>query len=332
MKNKIIKVCEKKLGVMLTERAPVCIKNNGQQNALAQNGQTGVSMKAKLNLSKAAFAVLSLAAIGASTTAFAQFRDMDVERADVRQQAPVVYVQQAPQPMHEHVYQSEHSGKVTQIGASKGVIGAVKGFGKQVPLVSALKIVVPGGWNAKKMGAVDTAQLVVFANNGTWVEAVSSFAAQTGNHIIIDWDQRVVTVQGLMTRSVSSEGTIRLATTVAETQKEAVKAPEVKVVAPPPLPKWELVAGRSLRDNVESWAPKANYKVTWQAVNYMIAATAVYQGEFDDDVAGPITAMVKSFECHDVPLKATFMEDNRVLVVENSPFRTSGVCSKTEVK
>ena len=286
-------------------------------------------MKAKSIVSKAALTALSFLAVSASFSAHAQFKDMDAEPAAQAMPAH----RQTPQgdmgmqrPASEDLFQAAHRGKLTQIGVSRGTVDQVKGFGKELSLVDALKIVVPSGWNAKRLGVVDVSQSVILKGNGSWVEAASSFAEQTQTHIIVDWEQKVVTVHG-HPRAVSSSGTIQLAGAVPKVAAPAV-AVEVKPVVPP-VPTWTLSAGKSLRENIESWAPKANYKVTWQAVNYMISAGAVYSGAFDDEMAGPINAIVKTFECHDVPLKATFMEDNRVLVIENSAFRSNTSCSKS---
>jgi hypothetical protein len=248
----------------------------------------------------------------------AQFRDMDSE--------PIQGVGKTMNVGHaaEIDHFSHNQGKLTQLGVSKGAIEKIKGFGREVKLIDALKIVVPSGWNAKKMGDVDTQQLVKFGGNGSWVEAVAGFAAETQTHITIDWDTKLLTLHG-RSKPVSSHGMIKLAS--AEDARAAVAEVKAPVKVVPPAPKWNLVNGKSLKENIEAWAATAQYKISWQAVNYMIKADALYQGEFDDDVSGPIASIVKTFECHDVPLNATFMEDNRVLVVENATNRGL-TCSK----
>jgi hypothetical protein len=264
----------------------------------------------------AALAVAALT-LGVSVGAHAQYRDLDAD-ADTATQLKVVA------PVSEEAIVSAQRGKLTQVGTPKGSFTAIKGFGKEVKLVEALKVVVPAGWNARKSGSVDINQPVTLATSSNWVEAVASFAEQTQTAITVDWDEKVVTVQGAP-KAVTTSGYIKLAD-VAATAKvitdEKSKTAE-EVAPPPPLPKWTLAAGKSLRDNVEGWANASSpkYVVKWRAVNYMIDAAATFEGAFDDENNGPIATVVNLFSKSDVPLKATFLEDNRVLLIENAGYR-----------
>jgi Toxin co-regulated pilus biosynthesis protein Q len=228
------------------------------------------------------------------------------------------------------------AGMLTQIGVPKGAVDQVKGFGKSLPLVDALKVVVPKGWYAKKSGEVDVQKPVSFSGNKNWVETAAGFAEQAGVSMVVDWDQQLLTVVGPEKQvQMQSVGIIRLMDEEKEGKATAAAAVESSAVAKvasaggsgiaplAPMKRWDLTSGKSLRDNVEAWAASATpkYKVSWQAVNYMISADAAFEGGFDDETKGPITQLFQLFANHDVPLKATFMEDNRVLVVENTSYR-----------
>jgi hypothetical protein len=259
----------------------------------------------------------------ASTSVMAQYIDVDkvsattVKGAELMEVNGIRPLQSAIKMMDEV---ARASGTLSQIGFPKGNISQVKGFGKTASLIDALKVVVPKGWNAKKTGEVNIAQQVTLSGNKSWVEAVANFAEQTGIDMVVDWDQQILTVVG-KEKSVSTIGIIRLIdedqaskTTAAETEAKPVVSYAKK---------WILQSEKSLRDNVEAWAEASEpkYKVSWLAVNYMINAGATFDGEFDDENYGPIAKIFKLFANHDVPLKATFMEDNRVLLVENATYR-----------
>jgi Toxin co-regulated pilus biosynthesis protein Q len=256
----------------------------------------------------------------ASTSVMAQYIDVDKVGATTVKEAELMEVNgikplQSALKMMDEVKKT--TGTVSQIGFPKGNISQVKGFGKTASLIDALKVVVPKGWNAKKTGEVDIAQQVTLSGNKSWVEAVANFAEQTGVDMIVDWDQQILTVVG-KEKPVSTIGIIRL---IDEEQASKATA-EVKPVVVA-AKKWILQSEKSLRENVEAWAEASEpkYKVSWLAVNYMINAGATFGGEFDDENSGPIAKIFKLFANHDVPLKATFMEDNRVLLVENATYR-----------
>ena len=266
----------------------------------------------------AAMAVAALT-LGASVGAHAQYRDLDADADTAIQRKAVAMTA----PVSEEVVLESQRGKLTQIGTPKGELSAVKGFGKEVKLVDALKVVVPKGWNARKSGSVDINQPVTLTTAGNWVEAVASFAEQTQTSMLVNWDEKIITVQGAP-KAVTSSGYIKLADAASAAKVITdEKAKVAETPAPAPLPKWTLTAGKSLRENIEGWATASNpkYTVKWQAVNYMIDASATFEGAFDDENQGPIAHIVNLFSKNDVPLKATFLEDNRVLLVENATYR-----------
>lgn len=250
----------------------------------------------------------------------------------VTQSPQDVTVMTGSAPSSELAWFEMNKGKLTQVGVPKGEIGTVKAFGKEIRLMDALKIAVPVGWHAKKVGQVDLQQKVVFGAASSWLEAIGKFAEQTQNAFEVDWDQKTVTVTGTP-KTVMSSGFIKLAGTnegaIGQGETPGVST-AASTASPPvlaPTQTWDLVAGKSLRDNLEDWAAKAKpaYTVEWRGVNYMIKKGSMpgdFTGAFDDDERGPVVKIIKAFENNDVTLKATFLEDNRVLLVENAHFRT----------
>jgi hypothetical protein len=291
-------------GKGLTDHPSICIKER------TENKMTGAFMK-KQNFRLHVVAALALCGVSA---AYADYKDLDAENFQKLQAGASVSQGQAkPGIESEDEIFAARRGKLTQVGASKGTIHNVRGFGKELPFGEALRFVAPTGWNAKRVGAVDLGQPVVFGLSGSWLEAASSFARQTGTEITVDWETNLITVRGAQ-KAVSSTGFIKLAG--GEDAKKSVS--DMKALPPT---NWTLKEGKSLRENIEEWASLAKWRVSWQSANYMITAPAAFTGAFDDETNGPVATLIGMFSKSDVPLKATFMEDNKVLVVENVGYK-----------
>jgi len=89
----------------------------------------------------------------------------------------------------------------------------------------------------------------------------------------------------------------------------------VVIKAPPPVlvNRWELSErDKTLKGVVERWAQDAGWRAFWELdVDYPIAATASIDGNFEEAVS----AVVRSMDHADVPLKAIFYRGNQVLRV-----------------
>ena len=80
---------------------------------------------------------------------------------------------------------------------------------------------------------------------------------------------------------------------------------------PTPVNRWELSErDRTLKLVIERWAQDAGWRAFWELdVDYPIAATASIDGSFEEAVS----AVVRSMDHADVPLKAIFYRGNQVL-------------------
>jgi hypothetical protein len=260
---------------------------------------------------KALMAMVGLTLL--SSLAHAQYKDLDAEgQSQVTPSASVKVTQESSYETAPLV----RKGRLTQVGVPKDQLHQVKGLGKELRFGEALKLVSPGGWKAKRVGDIDLRQAVVFGTTGTWLEAVSSFAAQTDTEIVVQWDERLLVVQPLKREVSATTGVIGGG--MIQKVEDGVKVSDMKPLAPT---SWALKEGKSLRENVEAWAEQAKWRVSWQGVNYMITAPAVFTGAFDDETNGPISTLFNLFAKSDVPLKATFMDDNKVLVIESVTYK-----------
>jgi hypothetical protein len=299
---------------------------------------------------------ISAVAFGVASAAHAEFKDLDTAPTQVA--STTVSVKETIKSGPATAVASKSGGQLTQVGAPTNVADIrVKGYGKELSLIDSLKIVVPNGWSAKKVGSVDMSQKVSFNGNITWLDALSGFANQSGANIVVDWGTKTVAVQdNVTTTTVEVKEKITPKTekvevlaeekkgNVTETLdikiKESPKAAETKITIKEgvatsvvsmntpvvsPVKTWKLVAGKSLKENLEIWGDQSSPKwtVRWPGVNYMIKADATFTGQFDDVYEGPVANVMALFEKSDVPLKATFLEDNRVLLVENASYTQS---------
>lgn len=293
---------------------------------------------------------MSAIAFGVATSAHAEFKDLDATPASAA--STTVSVKET---VKATAAAPKTAGQLTQVGTPTNVADIrVKGFGKDLSLIDSLKIVVPNGWSAKKVGNVNMSQKVSFSGNITWLDALSEFARQSGVNINVDWNSKTVAVQDSVTvttvevkEKVSSKGeTVEVLTEEKKSGstevldikvKELPKAVDTKVSIKEssgaslttlntpvvsPVKTWKLHSGKSLKENLQQWGDQSSPKwvVRWTGVDYMIKADATFTGQFDDVYEGPVSTVIGLFEKSDVPLKATFMEDNKVLLVENAAY------------
>jgi len=85
----------------------------------------------------------------------------------------------------------------------------------------------------------------------------------------------------------------------------------IKERSPVLVNRWELSErDKTLKGVVERWAQNAGWRAFWELdVDYPIAATASIDGSFEEAVS----AVVRSMDHADVPLKAIFYRGNQVL-------------------
>ena len=261
--------------------------------------------------------ILSLAvAAMISGTAFAatQFDDEQVA-------VPRSVSQDKSQTVKETVL--DERGFVSENGSPKGDVSVVKGFGKDVSILLALKQVTPAGWQAKKSGQVDVMKTISWKGGRPWTEVLRDVAAEGRVNVLVDWDAKTLVVS-------QARPTVTKVSSVASS--ETVEKEAVKAVAPQKV--WVLEQGKTLRENIEVWASKTSspkWSVAWNAANYQIKFPASFVGEFDDEKNGPIVSIIEAFRNHDIPLRADFQDDNHVLKIENAAFsQQTGKVKKME--
>lgn len=213
-------------------------------------------------------------------------------------------------------------GGLVNIGTPKGHQPAVKGFAREVSLLTALKQVVPNGWRAKRAGGLDVSQLVSWKGEGrNWVEVLQTLATANGFLATLDWDRNELTV---------APATMPAPIVIAEISNVSHHArPQATPVAPsaPAVKTWTLKSELTLRDNIEAWAKKEGYHVSWAAVNYPIGQPVTLAGELDAE-GGPLYQLVEAYRTAEQPISVSFWS-NKVIRVENTSYKQLSLSDET---
>jgi Toxin co-regulated pilus biosynthesis protein Q len=252
------------------------------------------------------------------------------------------------------------TGKLTQVGVPSGSLPLLKGFAKDLPLITIMKQITPAGWVVKKddkpTNLLDVNMSVSWGGGKTWIETLGSLVQDFGLNAQVDWNTKEIVLSPLekvknqmnvvapthVTASVpvvQEQGKIAVfemgAPTVQVKQSKdqvAIGAPVVdnvvKVSAENGLelvPSWKTDTTLTLKENIEKWAAKVGYKVVWMGKDYPVDNEISYKGNFDSK-DGPIKQIADDYGPKSrltVPLSFQFYQ-NQTLVVENLKFEQAG--------
>lgn len=229
-------------------------------------------------------------------------------------------------------------GKLTQIGSPNGVMTPLKGFAKDLPLLTVLRQITPNGWLVKKsdneVAKLDTQMLVSWQGGNNWVETLGSLVDNYPLNANINWDKKEITLMALENKVVAktmifeletSQSSINNVSEVARGASEQVKEQPKQEVAVAPVPTWTINTGISLKENVELWAKASGYRLVWTGEDYSVEDKRTLSGNFDDET-GPIKQLSVDYGPKSrvqQPLSFQFFQ-NSTLVVENWKFEQIG--------
>jgi len=242
---------------------------------------------------------------------------------------------------------------VREVGTPPDAPKVAKGFARSIPLVTALKQIVPGGWKARKSGDIDLNTMVSWrSQDQTWVEVLDTLAHEQNFTATVNWDSKelVISPAGGAIREtieparsqaphdalVSQQGPAnRPAATVRE-EIGAVSAPAPKglvaaapqgvverpvaIAAPQPMPVaqvWQLTTDKTLRQNIEAWGKQAGWAVSWDAQmpDYPITVPMSLSGSLDSN-GGPLYQIAIAYKDADQPFTIKLLKGNRTIRVE----------------
>ncbi|MBB3923918.1 toxin co-regulated pilus biosynthesis Q family protein [Xanthomonas arboricola] len=169
-----------------------------------------------------------------------------------------------------------------------GRIELRQGFGRELPLSLVIKQIVPTDWETVFAKSVQGTKPVSWRGGKTWTEVLSDVALQEGVYADVDWDKRKVTLlqnQSPVVAASPKTGSTKGAS--SDVGSVHAEAPSKKT--------WVAENGTSLRYSVTEWSKRAGWTVVWDAeVDYPIAGTLTYEGDFVDAVAGIFRAHSRS--------------------------------------
>lgn len=218
---------------------------------------------------------------------------------------------------------------------------------KMMPLITAVRTVIPVGWQYRIEGTELRQAHVTYPRNVAWRIALTDIATATDSSVTIDGNAKLVsftpkgmqpvpaTAQIPVTAPVLPESpavTSALNDAAAQT-KSATAAPEtpladapkieatpvpatspaVTIVAEPMLPEWLLTSG-SLHVQLEGWAKRASYQLVWNAdTDLDMQSRTSFRGNF----VAAITQLFEGLHAAGFPLRATLYPANNVLEVSD---------------
>lgn len=219
--------------------------------------------------------------------------------------------------------------------------------GKKMPIITAVRTIIPVGWQYSIQGTELRQAQVPYPNNIPWRKALMDIATATDSSVTIDGNAKLVsftpkgmqpapaTAQSPVVAPVTPESpavTSALNDAAAQT-KSAAAAPEtpptdapkieatpvpatspaVTIVAEPMLPEWLLTPG-SLHVQLEGWAKRASYQLVWNAdTDLDMQSRASFRGNF----VAAITQLFEGLHAAGFPLRATLYPANNVLEVSD---------------
>lgn len=181
------------------------------------------------------------------------------------------------------------SGSVPQAAPVSKPINTL--FGRDVPLKSALEILVPNSksWSIVYEPGIENKR-VSWRDVATWKDALGQISKDNG--III----------GL------NESAKRIAVTYSTDLAQKLAQPGNNV--------WELKSGMSLRENLIEWGKIAGWEVDWAdtLVDYPIDHSATLVGQFHGK-GGVVDRVLAATQQRETPLIGNFYKGNNVVVI-----------------
>lgn len=219
--------------------------------------------------------------------------------------------------------------------------------GKMMPIITAVRTVIPVGWQYRIEGKELRQTHVPYPNNIPWRKALMNIATATDSSVTIDGNAKLVsfTPKGMQPVPETAQPPVAAPVTpespsvasalndAAAQTKSAAAAPEtppvdtpkieakpvpvaspaVTIVAEPMLPEWLLTPG-SLHVQLEQWAGRAGYQLVWNAdTDLDMQSRASFRGNF----VAAITQLFEGLHAAGFPLRATLYPANTVLEVSD---------------
>lgn len=185
------------------------------------------------------------------------------------------------------------------VGRPTQTIGVRHGFGRDVPLKTALQQIAPPGWHTQllhdEVGHFDPDKKVDWHGGRPWTDVLDILASDQGFTVDVYWLRHLL----LIGRRLPAPAT-----------------PKPAKPAVPKLPVWLVPAGSTLRDAVTSWCKTAGWHLRWSAdINYPVAARLTFRGTFKQAIRG----VFNMYQQADQPLYVDTWPLQKLVIVSTHP-------------
>lgn len=197
------------------------------------------------------------------------------------------------------LYRTTENGKTEEVELQQTVelynpvYKKVREAGINRPLSEAIqKIVVGDCWRVILEDGIERKSVTWYAGH-EWPDVLADMAEKSNLYVHVNHEKCIVAI----------------GTTLEIAEKLATSEGQV----------WKMVAGKSLRNNLEDWAKRAGWHLEWGlSIDYHIDYPATLIGEFygKQGSDGVLAKVMEAYNQQEVPLRARFEEQNKVVVIE----------------
>ena len=236
---------------------------------------------------------------------------------------------------------------LAQIGQQDRFIHKSEGYAKGLPINVVLQQIVPKGWDGKAVQGFNKNKKISWVGGKSWVDTLEDVARDNNLSILVNWNDRTVTVKDLKSNASNSKevfnsdlyknkldvsrvnvtesesGDMYLTSGVPTSKPQWGGNLNSKPIANPNKT-WTLEAGKTLRENLSNMAKKSGWQITeesWEGSDYMVDVSVTLRGEFDDAENGPIAQIAEAYSKAQQPLVFNLMEGNKTLYVKNYEYQ-----------
>lgn len=107
------------------------------------------------------------------------------------------------------------TGMLTQVGTPTGVLSPLKGFAKDLPLVSVMRQITPNGWKVKKVKTGETVlnndMLVSWEGGSSWVETLNSIVKSNPVNATVYWQEKEIVLSPVVVAPAKKNSVFELA-------------------------------------------------------------------------------------------------------------------------
>lgn len=171
---------------------------------LQKNEKNKDKQMKKFTLNKLFLASVAMFAMSAVNVAHADFVVLDKDGGNSNSTAATTTMSTYN---NTNNINSVSSNNIVQIGTPDDSINKpLKGFAKDLPLVTVLKQITPSGWVAKKEGSVDVNQSTSWEGGSNWVDTLSQLANNNNFSAIVNWNKKELKIvpKGTVSPSISN--------------------------------------------------------------------------------------------------------------------------------